>query len=1118
LIGWFSLIACGLSAHAAPFMRYPTASKSGIAFVAYDDLWITSLQGGKAHRLTHDPGAITTPLFSPDGHWIAFTSRRGGLRDVYVIPSAGGVPTRLTYEASSFADGAMVVAWTPDSRRVIFLSHRATPVVKLVRAFSVPLEGGLAEQLPLDLAGMMSFSPDGRTIAYNRIFRNLELRKRYIGGQAQDIYTYDFNTQALERVTDWKGTDTAPMWFGRKIYFLSDRGSNFRENIWSYDLDSKAFRQITDFRDYDVDWPSLGGSTITFQQGGRLFAIDLPYDRLHEVKVEIEDDGDRTRVRTMNAGLSARATDVMGQVDYALSPDGGSLLLSAWGDIFRLSSASVSPKSMPPGSKTSGTMTSGAGAQDLTNTPGADEDHPSWSPDGRLVAYETDGDGEQQLAIRPVQGGREHILTHFDTGYFYTPVWSPLGNSLVVPDANHALWWIHLDASAPQRIASDPFAEIRDAAFSPDGRWLAYSTERPTQLRAIHLYELATGRDSIVSSPMESDRSPVFSADGRLLLFLSRRNEQPFVSDRDDESLISTVNSDGIYAVSLDRTAPSALHAPTSLATTSNAVGNARPLHIDLDNFMARAVALPVTPAVIDSLATRGSEVMYQTRPVQLLDGDLAGTRAMLHALSLVTMKDRVLVEGLDTFSLSADGTRVAYRREEAWHIATTAAGTQQEGEAVDLRNLMATVDPPREWAEMFENAWRLDRDVFFSKVMNGTDWKAVHDAYAKLLPRLGSEDDFLYILGQMQGEIASSHTFMAPPMTPGAGNDPRQPEHTGLLAADYQLDSASGRYRFARIHPGDQTRPEMRGPLGEPGLNLREGDYLLAINGRELRAPAQPDGLLAGLTSEVTLTVAASPSGPGRDIRVAPLTDETHVRRHDWIEQNREVVDRLSQGRLGYIFVTDFSAEGSKDFVRQFYPQRDKAGLIFDVRWNRGGFTSQAVLDVLRRPLAGVFVNREGAVTPLPGATAPRILVTLTNYASASDGDQFPYFFHQFKLGKIVGEKTWGGVQGINGPWNLMDGSSITIPKDSLASLDAHWIIENEGVTPDVPIEPAPGEAVTHDDSELSAAVRTALEQLGEKPPPALQAPAPIPAYPADGNVPGASFGDDHPAVAGHP
>lgn len=1066
-------------AHATTLMRYPSTSATRIAFVAYDQLWTAPIAGGAAHRLTHDPGAVTTPRFSPDGRWIAYTARHGGLRDVFVIASEGGEPRRLTFEASSSADGALVVGWTPDSRRVVFLSHRASPVAGLVRAFTVPVEGGAAEPLPLDRAGMMSFAPSGNTIAYNRNFRNLELRKRYIGGQEQDIYTYDFNTRILTRITNWKGTDTAPMWFGRKIYFLSDRGAGFRANIWSYDLDSKIFRQITHFANYDVDWPSLGGSTISFQQGGQLYAIDLPSERLHQINVDVPNDGEYTAAHTVLVGSSVRVTDAMHKVDYALSPSGDALLLSARGDLFIV-----------------GPHTAG---ENLTHTTGVDEDHPAWSPDGRTIAYQTDVSGGQQIAVRPIAGGAERLLTRFRTGYFYTPVWSPLGDSLAVADVHHSLWWIHLNGKAPQLIASDPYAEIRDAAFSPDGKWLAYSTQRPSRVRAIHLHDLASGKDTIVSSPMESDRNPVFTVDGRLLIFISQRNEQPFVSDRDDESLIATLNSDGLYAATLDRHTRSPLVSPTSPAAPEKKES----IHIDIDGLMSRAVALPVTPSVISTLDARGSQLFYLTKPPQLIGGDLAGSKSALHAFDLDTLKDRIVLEGIDNASLSADGTKVAFRRDGKWRIAATKSTDTDNGDTIDLSRLSTLVDPRREWAEMFENTWRLDRDVFFNEKMNGSPWQAVHDAYAKLLPKLGSQDDFLYLLGQMQGEIASSHTFIER----GAGSDLQKPIYTALLGADYVLEPKSGRYRFAHIYRGDQTRPDLRGPLGEPGLAVKEGDYLLAIDGHDLLAPADPDSLLAGATGKVTLTVASSLSAPSHEIEVTPITNEMDLRKQAWIAKNRLDVDHLSNGRLGYIFLTDFDDDGSKDFVRQFYPQRNKAGLIIDVRWNRGGFTSQAVLDVLRRELAGVFVNRERAVMPLPSATAPKVMVTVINYGSSSDGDQFPYFFRKFGLGKLIGERTWGGVQGINGAWKLMDGSSIWIPKDALASLDGHWVIENEGVEPDIAVTSTPDEPLTGKDAQLIAAVKTALEQINRLPAKILQSPNLLPAYPAGGNVPGASF-----------
>ncbi len=1066
----------------APLMRYPNASATAVAFVAHGDLWTAPLAGGAADRLTHDPGAVLFPRFSPDGRWIAFTARRAGSFDVYVLPASGGTPRRLTFDASPSGSDNRVVAWTPDSRRIVFLSSRASPSFKIVRAFSVPVDGGLRQALPLDHSGLLSFGPGGRAIAFNRIYRNDALPKRYVGGQAQDIYTYDFASRRLVRITDWKGTDTAPMWFGRVIYFLSDRGAGFRANIWAYDLDARTVTEVTRFTGFDVDEPSLGGHTITFEQGGRLYALDLPSRTLRELDVRVPDDGARTAPRTEAVGGTARVTDATGGVDYALSPDGGDLVLSARGDLFDIPVAGA--------------------ARDLTGTPGADEDHPSWSPDGDRIAYESDAGGEQQLAIRTMPTGAERVLTSFRSGYLYTPVWSPDGNQLAVADANHGLWLVPVAGGEPRRIASDSNAEIRDAAFSPDGCWLAYSTMRANRQRTIHLVDLRTGRDVIVSSAMNSDRMPCFSADGRVLFFVSERNELPLVSDRDEETIIATLNSDGIFAATLDPDDPSPLSPDTSPAPGAPAPK----LHVDLHGLMARAVALPVTPAVIASLEVRGRRLFFETRPPQLIGGDLPGVPAELHVLDLDTGSDRTVAAGLDNHSLSAQGGSVAFRRDGAWHVVSTDPGTAKET-TPDLSSLRATVDPRREWAEMLENAWRLDRDVFFSRAMNGDNWLAVHDAYTALLPRLGSEDDFSYLLGQMQGELGSSHAFLRH----GARLDTRASVVTGRLGVDYALDPASNRYRLAHILQGDNTRAGFASPLTAPGLNLHDGDVLLAIDGHELKAPLDPDALLVGAGNHVTLTVASSADGPRRNLQVAPIADEQMLRSVDRTLRNRRRVDQLSGGRVGYVALTDFAGNGWGEFVRQFYPQADKQGMIFDVRWNRGGFTSQAVLEVLRRSLAGGFVNREAAVSPLPVAVPPRAMVALLNWGSGSDGDQFPYYFRRYGLGPLVGTRSWGGVQGINGPWTLMDGTSITIPKDALADPDGHWIIENAGVSPDITVDDRPDEAVTGRDRQLDAAVEVALERVRRLPPVQPKAPPPLPAYPAAGVVPPASFGSRH-------
>ncbi len=635
---------------AAPtLMRFPDAGDTAIVLVARGALWTVPLAGGTARRLaTADISGITAPRYSPDGRWIAFTGRSAGGYDVFVMPAAGGPARRLTFDAAHMPSSDLVVTWTPDSRRIVFLSRRLSPVQRILQAYAVPVEGGLPQRLPLDRSGLLSYGPGGRVIAFNRFFRDFELRKRTLGGQAQAVFTYDPDRHALARVTDWKGTSTAPMWFGQRIYFLSDRGAGFRANIWACDPNGRALRQVTHFADRDIDCPSLGGHAIAFQQGGRLWAIDLPSERLRPVAVDVPDDGALTAPRTVAVGRWSRSRNATGGIDYALSPDGGAVLLSARGDLFRIG---------PDGR-----------ADTLAASPGTDDDHPSWSPDGRRIAYEAEADGEQQLVVRAVAGGPPRPLARFAAGHRYEATWSPDGRLLAVPDANHALWLVPTDGGAQHLVARDPAAEIRDAGFSLDGRWLAYSATRPNQQRALHLLELSTGRDTTLGTPMNRDRDPAFSSDGRRLLFVSQRNELPFVSDRDDESIVATLNSDGLYEATLDPSDASPLGPLGPLLPAAGAGSGALPpLHVDPDGLMARAVALPVTPAVIDGLAVRGGTAFYWTSPPQVLSGDLPGEHSALHALDLRTLADRVVATGLSGPSLCADGRRVAFRRDGDW-------------------------------------------------------------------------------------------------------------------------------------------------------------------------------------------------------------------------------------------------------------------------------------------------------------------------------------------------------------------------------------------------------------------------------------------------------------------
>lgn len=1047
---------CASGAQSSPtFMRYPTGSGTMIAFVARGDLWTASRDGGNARRLVRSAGYVAAARFSPDGGQIAFTQRSAGGQDVYVIAAAGGPSRRLTHDALPGVGDNLVVGWSPDSTAVIFLSTRISVATKQVHAYAVKATGGPATRLPFGPVGRLDVGADGR-VAMTRTFTDLATRKRYVGGMAEDVFVYDPANRQLDRVTDWRGTDGAPMWAGHRLYYLSDRGTGFRLNLWCHDFAGSSDRQVTFFRDFDVDWPSIGNGRILFQQGGRLWAMELPGERLHALNVNVPDDGARTLPRYVAAGREARAADVTGGTDYAVSPDGKSLILAARGDLF-------------------GVDVTGGAAVNLTATPDRDEDHPAVSPDGRLVAYVTEDSASQQLAVRLLAGGPQRQLTRFTDAVLYTPTFSPAGDLLAVADAQHRLWLVGGDGRSSTLVAHDPLAEIRDATFSPDGALLAYSTMRPNGLSALHLYRIAAGHDLVISGELDGDRLPAFSANGMRLIFVSQRHETVVTGDRGDEASLASIGSDGPYSLPLTADVPA----------------------------MARASALMGAAAVsgrITMLTRRGDAIFYETRPPAGIAGDLPGS-AELHRLT-PGGKDEILLHGFDSQMIAGNGTNILYRRDGGW-LARLPDGT---GQPVDLGRIRLRVDPRAEWREMVEHAWRLDRDLFFSRVMNGSDWSAVRRAYWRLLPLVGSRDDAQYLIGQIQGEIATSHAYLAGLDADQVQRLPRTPR----LGADLEVDPLSGRFRLARIFAGDSSRPRFRAPFNDPAraTPIREGTFLIAIDGVELHRDQDPDALLVGKTGTVVLTLADSAEGPRRLLTVLPLASDLDLRQHDWVEGNRARVTELSAGRVGYMFLGDFSGAGSEDLQRQYQGQLGKQGMIIDLRWNRGGYTSQAVLNLLRRMRAGGFVNRDGAVSPLPAVTAPPALAVIVNAQTASDGDQFAYFFRAFGLGPIVGQRTWGGVQGIQGPWPLMDGTTITIPKDSLATADGRWIIENAGVEPDIHADPAPDEAITGRDRMLDTAVSTALARLSTDPNRQPIAPPPLPAYPVEGIVPGASFG----------
>ncbi|HEU5398255.1 MAG TPA: S41 family peptidase, partial [Gammaproteobacteria bacterium] len=1060
------LAAMGSARADTTFTRFPTLHGDSVVFEAYGNLWKVQRQGGTAARLTSDPGYDVMPRYSPDGKWIAFTGQYQGNTDVYVIPAAGGDARRLTFH-SDVVDGAperwgpdnMVLGWTPDSKQVVFLSRRSSMNSWFGRYFTVPVSGGPEELMPLDKGGMFSWSPDGSTIAYNRIFRNFRTWKRYAGGLHQNVWTHDFKTGADVQLTDWKGSDIDPMWYGNTVYFASDRGDDHRMNIWALDLGTKQTHEVTHFTDYDLDWPSLGDDGITFQQGGSLYVLDLPSEQLHKLSVDVPDDGRETGVRYVDASKFMQVNDPAGGNDFDVSPNGKRVLLVARGDLFTLPAEH-------------------GNTRDLTQTSGAKEENASWSPDGKWIAYQTDVSGEEEIAIRPSEGGAEQVLTEFRTGYFYRPLWSPDGSKLAFSDNLHQLWYLDVKSRKAVKVSQDKFSEIHDYTWSPDSRWLAWSQQRDNQQPGIWLYNLEAAKSTLVSSRFDADFNPAFDPDGKYLYFVSLRHENPTFSQ--SEFNVATLKMAGIYVATLDKDAlsPFAPRSDEGAPAKDEKAGGGeqdkskgtKPLHIDVDGLMARAVAVPIPADNIVGLTATSGHLYYETQPNATIEGPLSGEHSALHVFEVAKRKDKVLTTDLASYALSADGKTALINTQDGKFALLDTADGDAKPKDVDTSHMLMKVDPRAEWTEMFHMAWRLERDFFVNDKMNGVDWDAVRVKYGKLLPYVGHREDLDYLIGEIQGELSNSHTYVGG----GDMNYGVTPVPTGLVGADYGVDPKSGRYYISKIYPGDNTKAEYLSPLTEPGVEAKVGDYVLAVNGHDLKLPTDIYSLFVGTRGEtVTLTLADDAAGKGRhDVTVKTLHDEGTIRQDDWIRHNREYVSKASGGKIGYVYLDDMGANGMKQFIDQFYPQIDKQGLIVDDRFNGGGFIDQILLERLRRVLAGMTADREGAPGTEPQVLSYSYKACLINEYSASDGDIFPYYFRKYGLGPLIGMRTWGGVRGIRGDWQLLDNGYITVPESTEFGLDSQWVMENHGVDPDIQVDDLPGDVVKGRDAQLDTAI----------------------------------------------
>ena len=1094
-----ALAAMGLAADEPLLLQKPTLSKTHIVFVYADDLWSVPRDGGDATRLTSGAGTETDPAFSPDGTRIAFTGEYDGNVDVFVIPASGGVPKRLTWHPAP----DRVLGWTPDGKRIIFSSSR-TAYSRFEEMFTVPADGGVEEKLPLPTGYQASMSPDGESIAYEPIGKAFTMWKRYRGGQTTRIWLARLSDSTVTKVPRTNSNDFNPMWSGDRVYFLSDR--NGPMTLFYYDVKTKAVKEAIPNQGLDLKSASLGPDAIVFEQFGGILLYDLKSGKTKPVTIRVQGDLPALRTKWVDVGKRLGSP--------AVSPNGARAVFAARGDIITI-----------PADK--------GEARNLTNTPGVMERDPQWSPDGKTIAYLSDESGEYAIHLRPQSGVDQVKKLALKPGFYHAPRFSPDSKKIALVDTFSRISYVDLETAKQVEVDQDTY-QMRSGdiagAWSPDSKWLAYSKVLPNELSAIHLYSLAAGKSTQVTDGLSDATNPVFDRDGKYLYFTASTNSGESLGL--DIHATGRTSTSSIYLAVLDKTQPSPF-APESdeekgaddkkpadaakpeTTPGEGPAGDAKPpaparsrpgtpdVKIDLDAIDQRILSVPMPTRRYTALQVgKAGTLLALEAPGG--DGQGAGPGMIVHRYDLKTRKTDVALSGVSNFQMSDGGEKALYRQGENWMIAalrpmangpgggatpppTPPAGGQG---ALKTAGIEVRVDPVQEWQQMYREAWRVERDWFYDRNLHGLDIKAAEKKYEPYLRNVASRQDLTYLFQEMLGNITVSH------MGTGGGDLPEvQRVQTGLLGADYEI--ASGRYRFSHVYNGENWNPQLRAPLTQPGVNVKAGEYLLAVNGREVHPPENVYSVFEGMSGKaVLLRVGPNANGDGaREVTVVPVADEGRLRNLAWLEENRRKVDQMSGGKVAYIYMPDTANGGLTAFNRYFYAQLGKQAAIVDERFNGGGLLATDIAEILNRKPMSAAANRVGSDLVQPqGIFGPKVMII--NEHAGSGGDAMPWYFKRAGVGKLVGTRTWGGLVGMAGGPVLMDGGFVGAPSSGIYNpLTGEWEVENIGVPPDIEVEQDPALIRKGRDPQLERAVEVALEELKKNPPPVLRRP-PFPTY----------------------
>jgi tricorn protease len=1053
------LIALFLAADAhaqidARMRRYPAVSKDRIAFVYAGDIWLVNKEGGSALRLTSSPGEESFPRFSPDGSQVAYSASYDGNVDVYVIPAAGGEPSRLTFHPMP----DRVLGWTPDGKQVLFASGRESGRQRYNQFYTVPLTGGLPQKLVIPYGEFGAYSPDSRQFVYMPMAQDFRNWKRYRGGWAPDLWLFDLTTQAAKNITNHPGNDAQPMWHGNTIYFLSDRGAGERNNIWAYDVKGGTVRQVTQFTDFDITFPSLGPDGIVFQAGGRLYFLDVPSGTQREVSVRVVTDETTLRARTAKVdGLIQSAT---------VSPTGKRALFEARGDIF------TAPAEFGP-------------VVNASPSSGVAERYPRSSPDGKTLAYRSDRSGEYELTVRPAEGaGAERKVTSLGAGFRYAPYWSPDSRKVAFVDQGMRIRVTDIETGKTVKIDESPEwinhggLQAFELKWSPDSRWVTYARPTGDANSAIFLYDTKAGKLTRATTGYLNDTQPTFDPDGKYLFYASDREFTPVYGSFDNSWTYP--NPTRIMAVPLRSDVPSPLHARNDYegqpetkkpdektdekkGDSAKAAAEAKNVDIHLDDFEARAVVLPPPPGNYDGLQAVKGKLLFRRLP----RSGSADTKRPIVYFDLTEREEKPVLEDAGGFEVTVDGKKMLVVLQNRYAILDIKTPQKFE-KPIATGDMEAPVDPRAEWKQMFEDVYRFQRDYFYDAGMHGVDWAGMRARYGKLLADAVTRWDVDFIIGEFIGELNASHTYY------GGGEKENAPaRNVGMLGVDWEL--SQGAYQVKHIVRGGPWDAGARAPLAEPGVNVKEGDYILAVNGVTIDTKQDPYAAFQGLGNKtVLLTVNSKPSIEGsRQVLAKTLTSEVELRYRAWIEERRQLVDAATGGKVGYIYVQSTGVDAQNELMQQFMGQWKKDGLIIDERWNGGGQIPDRFIELLNRPILAYWAVRDGASWQWPPVAHRGAQVMLINGWSGSGGDAFPTYFKQAGIGPLIGTRTWGGLIGISGAPLLVDGGNVTVPTFRMYDPKGTWFAEGHGVDPDIEVVDDPSQLAKGTDPQLARAIK---------------------------------------------